>query len=105
MKRQPSEHEVQSQILQYLTIKGIFCWRSNTGAMRSIYKGKARFMRFGVVGSPDIFAVVNGNIVGIEVKGPRGKLSAAQDEFGSRLIAAGGSYIVAFSLEDVTAIL
>lgn len=100
-----TEHELQRCILDYLTQKRIFHWRNNSGALHSVYKGKARFMRFGAVGSPDIFAVKNGKIVGIEVKGPRGKLSAAQDEFGSRLIVAGGDYIVAYSLDDVMAIL
>lgn len=101
MKRTPTEHEIQKQILDWLKIKGIFHWRNNTGAMASTYKGKTRFMRFGAVGSPDIFAVHRGKIYGIEVKGLKGEMSAAQDEFMRRIVIAGGFYIEARSLDDV----
>lgn len=102
MKRKPTEHEIQKQILDWLTIKRIFHWRNNSGAMRSVYKGKSRFMRFGAVGSPDIIAIDAGYIFGIEVKGPDGKLSENQRAFGEAFERAGGRYIVAYKIEDVT---
>lgn len=105
MKAKISEHDIQKQILDWLKVKGIFHFRNNSGAMMSNYKGKARFMRFGALGSPDIFAFINGRTFGIEVKGATGKLSDYQCVFGRNLQSAGGVYIVAYCLEHVTEIL
>jgi hypothetical protein len=59
------------------------------------------FYRFGALGSPDIICVINGQYVGIEVKAPKGKLRDSQVEFQKNLEAAGGKYILAYSLDDV----
>ena len=103
--KKPSEHEVQSQILQYLAIKQIFCYRSNAGAMSGSHKGKRWFVRFGLPGSADIFAIKEGRAYAIEVKGPKGKQSESQIEFQQRFERAGGVYVLAFSLDDVTGVL
>ena len=103
MKRpEPSEHEIQSAILGFLEMKHIFHFRSNTGAFAGEYKGKKRFVRFGRKGAPDIFAVVNGLAIGIEVKRPGKGLSEDQQAFCEEFRRAGGVYITARSLEDVT---
>ena len=95
------EKDLQKTILDWLRWRKIFCWRNNSGAMVSEYKGKKRFMRFGLEGSPDIFAVKFGRIVGIEVKSPTGTMSEAQEKFKEEFEKAGGSYVLAKSLEDV----
>ena len=95
------ESEIQKQILDYLTLKRVFHYRNNSGAMQGEHKGKKWFMRFGALGSPDIIAVVGGQFIGIEVKAPKGKQSDHQKEFQKNLEAAGGRYILAYSLEDV----
>jgi hypothetical protein len=100
-----TEHAIQSQILDYLKAKRIFHWRNNSGAMKSSYRGKSRFMHFGAVGSPDIFVVVKGKIVGFEVKGQGKYPSEAQVHFGDSLTKAGGFYYVVRSLDEVTNIL
>lgn len=69
------ESDVQRQILDYLKLKGIF--------------------------HPDIICVINGQYVGIEVKAAKGKQSEHQKDFQQTLEAAGGKYILAYSLEDV----
>ena len=51
--------------------------------------------------SPDIVCVLNGQYVGIEVKGPKGKQSDDQKEFQRHLEAAGGRYILTYSVDDV----
>jgi len=101
LKPKLSEHQIQKQILDWLKAKGIFHWRNNTGAMKGSHKGKGWFMRFGAVGSPDIFVVHKGDIYGIEVKAPGKFESEEQRQWGMRLIMAGGYYIVAHSLEDI----
>ena len=95
------ERDIQKQILEYLTLKGIFHYRNNTGAMKTLHG----FVRFGTPGSPDIFAVKDGMIYGIEIKGPAGRMRPEQVTFGKNLVEAGGTYLVAKSLDDILAIL
>ena len=99
------ESDLLKTILDYLRISGILAWRNNTGAMSGQDKGKRWYVRFSFPGAPDIFAVKHGQIYGIEVKSPRGELSALQVAFSDTLRAAGGCYVVARSLEDVTRVL
>jgi hypothetical protein len=101
-KKQPSEasiseHEIQRQITDYLTLKGVFWYRNNTGAMKV---GKS-YVRFGVKGAPDLIAVVRGHYFGIEVKKPGKSISEAQAAFCADIRRAGGTYLVATCLEDV----
>jgi hypothetical protein len=107
------ERDVQKLILDYLKWHRIFHWRQNVGSMAGKYKGKDWFVRFGYRGMPDIFLmrlvanVWNVNhavpqIIGIEVKAPNGEQSQMQREFQTEFEKAGGIYILARSLEDVT---
>lgn len=100
-----AESDVQRAILDYLTLKHVFHYRNNSGMMVSEYKGRKRFTRFGAVGSPDIVCVVKGQYVGIEVKALKGRQTENQKEFQRQLEAAGGRYILAFSLDDITSAL
>jgi len=95
------EKEIQKQILEYLQLKRIFHFRNNVGAGMM---GK-RFVRFGIPGAPDIFALKNGMLYGIEVKRPGSKQSPLQKEFGDKMNANGGVYRVIFSLDQVLEIL
>ena len=106
-----SEAQTQRLILDWLAAKGILAFRQNTGAVRSSYKGKERFMRFGVPGMADIQAFPKIAIARdmhpvltptwIEVKAPKGKQSDLQKSFQELVEAHGHKYIVAYSLEDV----
>jgi hypothetical protein len=95
-----SEHEVQTQILNALALIGVFAWRNNTGCVRSSYKGRERFIRYGKVGSSDIFALRKGIFYGIEVKSAKGKQSHEQAEFQRMIEKSGGRYILAHSLNE-----
>lgn len=95
------ERDIQRTILDWLRVHRIFHWRNNSGAMASNYKGKPRFFKFGLVGSPDIFAVHRGICYGIEVKGAEGLQSRQQMVFQKDFEDAGGIYILAHSIEDV----
>lgn len=98
-----SEHQIQTAILEYLQFNNIFCWRNNTGAVISQYKGKTRMFRFGAKGSPDIMAVIEpyGRLLAIEVKRPGKKATPDQSHFLGKLHTAGALTIVATSLEDI----
>ena len=95
------ESDVQRCILDWLCLKRIFHFRSNTGAMTRDYKGHRRFIRFGTPGCPDIVCVIKGCFIGIEVKRPGAKQTPEQAAFQDQLILAGGNYILADCLEDV----
>jgi hypothetical protein len=88
------ESDIQRQILDYLAIKGVFAYRNNSGALR-------RFFRAGVLGGPDVVCGIDGRYIGIEVKAPKGKQSDHQKEFQKNLEAAGGKYVLAYSLDDI----
>jgi hypothetical protein len=97
--------------------KGILAFRQNTGAMRAEYKGKTRFMRFGVPGMADILAFRSRGVdpngawcsyiepIWIECKAPKGVQSDLQKSFQKQVESHGHRYIVARSLEDVLEIL
>jgi len=52
-------------------------------------------------GLPDRIAIKNGIVLFIEIKGPKGKCSEAQTEFGDNLVCEGAHYIVARGYEDI----
>ena len=93
-----SETQLVKLCLEYLEYKGYFFWRNNSGALKTERGG---FVRFGSVGSPDIFIVKNGICIGVECKVGKNKLSEAQFTFGENLVKAGGTYIVVRSLDDM----
>ena len=65
------EHDIQTQILEFLKLKGIVAWRSNTGASVFRNKGKNYFVRFGIPGQADITGILpDGRRLEIEVKTP-----------------------------------
>lgn len=97
-----AENDLKKTVLEWLALYKIFHYRQNTGAMKGEHKGKSWFVRFAAKGSPDIVCVIGGRYVGIELKAPNGKQSEAQKEFQVNLERAGGFYILARRLEDVT---
>ncbi len=102
MTTEPKESEIQKAILEYLKLKGYFCWRNNSGAFKTERGG---FYRMGIKGAPDIFLIKEGRFIGLEVKTRLGTLSEAQEAFKVALEAAGGTYLIVRSLDDVTPIL
>lgn len=98
------EHDVQKQILEYLSLKRIFHYRNNSGMVFSEYKGRKRAFRVGVVGGPDIVCVLPimglGVMLGIEVKSINGKQLDTQKQFQYNLEKAGGIYLLVRSLDE-----
>lgn len=97
------EQDTVKAILQYLSLRGIPCWRMNTGAMLSEYRGKRRLIRFGAVGMSDIIGIIPrvGRFLAIEAKLPGKKPTPEQTAFLQAVIKAGGFAFVAHSVEDV----
>jgi hypothetical protein len=94
----PTEQEIKSDILDWLKKKHYLFWRNNSGQATF---GKRR-VKFGKKGSPDIFVVSSGRIIGIEVKAIKGFQSREQHEFEVEFVKAGGVYCLVRSLREVT---
>lgn len=96
-----TEKETQKAVLDYLSLKGIFHYRQNSGAFKTDRGG---FYRMGASGAPDIVAVVNicyiGVYVALEIKDIHGKLNDNQIKFKEDLEKSGGFYFIIRSLED-----
>ena len=91
-----SKHEnlVTKQIIEYLTLKGYFVWRNNSGMRNKI--------RFGIKGSPDILGITpEGRFIGIEVKSPTGSQSDEQKAFEGQINDRHGIYILCVTLEEM----
>lgn len=95
------EAEIQNTILSYLKYRKVFSWRQNSGAGLMKQGAGTRFIRFGVVGAPDIFVIKGGTIYGLEVKSKVGKQNENQIEFQRGFEEAGGKYHVVRCIEDV----
>ena len=75
-----------------------WCERMNSGAASM----GARFVRFGFKGCPDVLGQLrDGRLLGVEVKGPTGKLRPEQSVFLERIRGAGGVAFMARDCRDV----
>lgn len=95
------EGAVVRACLDYLAIKRIVAWRSNT---TGIYDEKRKSYRnnAGRNGVSDIIGCLpGGRLLAVECKAGRGKLSADQIEFQRDILEAGGLHVVAYKVEDL----
>ena len=75
-----------------------WCERMNSGAARM----GARFVRFGWPGCPDVLGQLkDGRLLGVEAKGPTGRLRPEQALFIERIRCAGGVAFLARDCRDV----
>lgn len=117
MRLKSSERETQNAILELLRLEGIFALRLNSGAV----KVEGRFVRFhsGGSGVADIVAFPRmrpqeckragldtlgyAHALWIEVKTEKGRQSPEQESFEADMCCRGMYYLLARSLDDVTA--
>jgi hypothetical protein len=98
----PKESDVVRACLEYLKGWGWHVWRQNTGAVASTYKGKTRFVRFGIKGAADITGWDRrGRRVEVECKAGKNKPTAEQLAFLEALRKDGGFACVVWSLDDL----
>lgn len=92
-----SHGNLVNQILIAVSPLGM-AWSNNTGAIKT----EDRFLRYGLSGSSDILACIGGRFVGIEAKVGKDRVRPNQRRFAEALTKAGGLYIEARSVDDVT---
>src|SRR5579864_3470333 len=121
MKLHRPERDVLASVLSLLKARGIFALRMNVGGVRASYRGKERYVRFGVPGMADVLALPRigaqyrveevssftwridsrPSAVWIECKSSTGKQSQAQREFQATVEAEGHQYIVVHSASEL----
>jgi len=85
-----------------LKLKGVFCWRNNTGATVLGEGDGRRFVRFGVPGASDILGVLpGGRFFAAEAKVGRNKPTRSQQDFLNSVSRAGGLAIVFYSIDEL----
>jgi len=95
------ESDVLSACLQFLALKGIFCWRSNNTPVYDTARKRYRAFR-GLKGVADILGVLpDGLFLAVEVKKPGGRRSIEQEAFLNHVRQLGG---VALCVDSVTAL-
>lgn len=88
------------EVLLTLRAHPMVAWveRMNSGAARI----GGRFVRFGWTGCPDVLGQLHdGRLLGVEVKGEKGRLRPEQTVFLERIRAAGGVAFMARDCRDV----
>ena len=93
------ESQVLYGCLEYLQLRGIYCWRNNTGAVKI---APGRFMRFGKVGSSDILGILpGGRFLAVECKGKGGRLAPEQKQFLADVQKLGALAVVAQDWQEL----
>ena len=93
--------------MHYLRDEGYLFWRHEPNTYNHAL-GRHISNPYAMKGVADILGVLkdgSGRMLAIEVKTPKGRQSADQKLFEKRLTMLGGVYILARSVEDVSAIL
>ena len=84
------EGKLKKEMRNWLEVNGIYYANVAGGA-------------FSKPGDPDLIVVVNGRALGVEAKSKTGQQKELQHIRQEQLEAAGGSYIVARSMDDLVA--
>ena len=92
--------DLVNEILLYLSPLGM-AWSNSTGAIKT----EDRFLRYGLKGSADILACIDGRFIAVEAKCGPDKQRPEQIRFQAAIEKAGGVYILARSVDDVRAVL
>jgi hypothetical protein len=104
----PREIALVNSCLELLRLRGICCFRLNAGAVVPAGVGRRRRVRLAPAGAPDLVAILGahgdhpgGQFLGVEIKLPGRRPTAAQRAFGDRIVAAGGLYLVISDVGDL----
>ncbi len=97
-----SETALIKGCLEYLRLKCIVAWRSNSGRIPVRSQTKTYMLDLAPKGTSDIIGILpGGRFLAVECKVGKNKLTPAQAEFLRWVNNAGGRGIVVWSLEDL----
>ncbi len=94
------EKEIENEILRFLKIIGVFCWKqNNVGIFDPIRKVYRRPKSPHIIkGVSDILGIISGRMLAIEVKSKTGRISDEQRIFLAKINQEGGIAFVTRSL-------
>jgi hypothetical protein len=94
------EAAVLRSCLDYLRLRGVVCWRQNSGGLPTPGGG---FMRStDINGVADIIGLLpSGRFLAVECKSDRGRQSEAQRDFQAMVEGSGGLYLIARDIQDL----
>lgn len=96
-----TEHQLQTEIMQYLQYKGYYVMRLNSGKY-SVGEGRSkRFIMGQEAGTPDLMAFRGVRMFFVEVKVPGNKPTLLQTQKMKELEGYGAQCFVATSLEEL----
>lgn len=97
------ESEIQKQCMDWLHLKGFFCWRNNNIGVFD--PSKKIFRTFtGMKGVSDILGILDdGRFLAVEIKGPKGRMTPEQDSFQENIAKRGGVACCVHSLDELIA--
>lgn len=108
-KAKPREAPIMHAVEAAINATGMAAvWRANTGAVRATYKGRERFIRYGVKGAADLTGLVRrtGQRLEVEVKAPGAPPpTLSQQAYGETIRRLGGIYLVVRSVEEALRLL
>jgi hypothetical protein len=108
MNRRHPEQTLQRAVVEHLRWRarpGVWWCHLANGGWRSPIEAKI-FKALGVVaGAPDLLIVADGRAYFLELKAPRGRVSAAQHECHEALRAAGASVAIADNIDEALELL
>jgi hypothetical protein len=108
MYRRRPEQTLQRAVVEHLRWRarpGVWWCHLANGGWRSPIEAKI-FKALGVVaGAPDLLIVADGRAYFLELKAPRGRVSAAQHECHEALRAAGASVAIADNIDEALELL
>ena len=98
-----SETTLIDACLRILRLHGAFAWRNNSGAVAYGSPGqRRRFVRYGLPGSADILAVLEGGrFAAIECKRGKTAVTDRQVEFLSEVLSRGGLALVVRDVNEL----
>ncbi len=104
MKLKIREKQIENEILSFLKMKGVFCFKVESqgtfDSVKKVYRRKNSIHR--MLGISDICGIwADGQFLAIEVKSATGRLSLEQMAFLDSVNAEGGIGFMARSVDDV----
>lgn len=99
-KVQP-ERIIEKQILEFLRIIGIYCWKNQSqGTWDAKIGAYRKASAYSIKGASDILGIIQGRFLAIEVKSPGGVVTPEQRIFIARINAEGGISFISRSVEQ-----
>src|SRR5690554_431681 len=91
---------LEKSILDYFAYQNILAWKNPSGGIYDEKRKSFRSPKNTIKGTPDMFALISGSLLGIELK-TTDYMSREQTLFMVKFILSGGFYCIVKSLDDL----